>query len=301
MIAERTKVWMAFTVVSTVWGSTWLAIKLGLQSVPPFLAAGVRFAIASFLLYVIIRLRGYPLPFGPVPRKIYAALGVLSFGIPFALSYWGQQFLPSALGSILFAAYPFWVALFQFFMLEGERPDVWKIAGIALGFAGVAVIFWGDALVADPRVLIGMLCIVISTILQAYVLLLIKREAQGINTVSMNFVGMLIGMVMLLGLSLAFESDRTVEWTATAIGSVAYLSVVGSVLTFVSYYWLLKRVDAVYLSLTSFINPIIAVLLGAAVLNERLEPAVYGGSILVLAGILLANAKAFYARLRPTA
>jgi drug/metabolite transporter (DMT)-like permease len=163
----------------------------------------------------------------------------------------------------------------------------------------VAVIFGGDALVSDPSVLIGMSAIVVSTILQAYVLILIKRDAEGINTVSMNFAGMVIGMVLLLGLSLAVETEQAVEWTPLAIGSVLYLSVIGSVVTFVSYYWLLRRVDAVYLSLTSFINPIIAVLLGAAVLGERLEPAVYGGSVLVLLGILVANAKALYAHLRP--
>jgi len=299
MHSERAKIWAAFVVVSTVWGSTWLAIKLGLQSVPPFLAAGVRFAVASALLYAIMRLRGYPLATGRGPRKVYAALGILSFGIPFALSYWGQQYLPSALGSILFAAYPFWVALFQFAMLKDDPPDLYKVGGIVLGFAGVAVIFGGDPLAGEPLALIGMLAIVISTILQAYVLILIKRDAEGINTVSMNFAGMVIGMVMLIALSLAFETGSDVQWTATAVGSVAYLSIVGSVLTFVSYYWLLKRVDAVYLSLTSFINPVVAVVLGAIVLGERLGPAAYGGSVLVLAGILLANAKAMYARLRP--
>jgi drug/metabolite transporter (DMT)-like permease len=185
-------------------------------------------------------------------------------------------------------------------MIDNERPEITKFAGIILGFVGVATIFWGDTLTGDSRAVLGMLAIIVSTVLQAYVLILIKREAEGINTVSMNFAGMLIGMLVLLGLSAAFESGQPAQWTATAVASVVYLSVIGSVLTFVCYYWLLKRVDAVYLSLTSFINPIIAVLLGAAVLGERLGSAALAGSALVLAGILLANVKALYARARPS-
>jgi drug/metabolite transporter (DMT)-like permease len=94
------------------------------------------------------------------------------------------------------------------------------------------------------------------------------------------------------------EAGRPVRWDLTAIGSILYLGVIGSVLTFVSYYWLLKRIDAVYLSLTSFVNPIVAVLLGALVLGEKLAPIVYAGSALVLLGILVANAKALYEKLR---
>lgn len=298
MIAERTKVWGAMLAVSTVWGSTWLAIKLGLESVPPFLSAGVRFAVAAVLLYVILRVRGQSIPFTRDARRVYLALGVLSFSIPFALVYWGQQFLPSSLGSILFAAYPFWVALFQYFMLGEERMNPYKVGGIVLGFIGVAVIFWGDVAVDNPMVLVGMSTIVVSTILQAYVLILIKKEGESISPIAMNFVGMLVGTVLLLALSAVAESGLPVRWTPTAIGSILYLSVIGSVLTFVSYYWLLKRIDAVYLSLTSFVNPIVAVLLGAVVLGERLAPIVYAGSGLVLVGILVANAKALYEKLR---
>jgi drug/metabolite transporter (DMT)-like permease len=299
MRSERLRVWLGFLVVSTVWGSTWLAIKIGLGSVPPFLGAGVRFTVASLLLWLILRLRRESIPWSPATRKIYLSMGILSFTVPFALVYWAQQFIPSGLGSILFGAFPLCVALFSRIMLPGERLGPWKAAGIVLGFAGVALIFSDDLYVHDPQALLGISAILLSVILQAYVLILVKREAHEISSFALNFMGMAIAMVFLLALSGVAERSHPVHWDGVAFGSIAYLSVMGSVLTFVTYYWLLKRVDPVYLSLTSFINPVVAMGLGALVLGEGLAPVVAGGSTLVLLGILVANGKSLYAKLHP--
>jgi drug/metabolite transporter (DMT)-like permease len=144
----------------------------------------------------------------------------------------------------------------------------------------------------------GISAILVSVVLQSYVLVLLKREAQEISTFAMNFVGMTIGAVLLLGLSVVAERSQPVHWNGVALGSIAYLAVVGSVITFVTYYWLLKRVDPVYLSLTSFINPVVAMVLGAVVLGEGLAPVVAVGSALVLLGILVANGNSLYAKIR---
>src|SRR5207249_11766240 len=112
----------------------------------------------------------------------------------------------------------------------------------------------------------------------------------------LNFVGMSVAAVLLLTAGLLVEATSTIMWDAAAIGSILYLSIVGSVIAFVTYHWLLKRVEAVYLSLVSFINPIIAVILGAVVLGETLATTVYLGAALVLVGILLANGRQLYAK-----
>jgi drug/metabolite transporter (DMT)-like permease len=112
----------------------------------------------------------------------------------------------------------------------------------------------------------------------------------------MTFVGMTMGTVSLLSLAAAFERDRPVVLTVSGAGSILYLAVFGSVVAFVTYYWLLKRVQAVYLSLSSFINPIIAVILGAAILGERLDRSVLAGAALVLVGIAVTNWRALAAR-----
>jgi drug/metabolite transporter (DMT)-like permease len=113
----------------------------------------------------------------------------------------------------------------------------------------------------------------------------------------MNFVGMAMGGALLLLLSLALESGKPVTWSVSGVTSLLYLSLVGSVLTFVAYYWLLKRIEAVYLSLSSFINPLVAVAVGAAVLGERLPASVFTGAALVLFGMLIANGKVLHAKI----
>jgi len=301
MNSERFRIWLAFFIVCGVWGSTWLAIKIGLQTVPPFLAAGLRFAVASGVLLLIVRFRRLPIPLTRDAQKVYLTLGVISFSIPFALVYWGQQFIPSGLSSVLFAAYPFWVAIFSHLFLKDEPLDLFKSLGIVLGFLGLLVIFSSDLHWSDPMALLGMCAVLVSTVLQGFSLIMIKKYGQLVSPFVMTFVGISIGAVVLVAMGFLFEEVASVVWNSVAVGSIIYLAVVGSVLTFVSYYWLLKRIEAVYLSLTSLVNPIVAVLLGALVLGETLEPATFAGAALVLLGILVANGKYFYEKIRMAA
>ncbi len=294
---ERLKIAIGFLVVSTVWGSTWLAIKIGVGIIPPFLAAGVRFVIAVCILYAIVRARNLTIQWTREALRVYGAVGILTFGISFALVYWAEQFIPSALASILFAAFPFWVALFSHLLHSTESIDRFKGTGIIVGFAGIVVIFWGDIAPASPSAAYGMGAIVLGTFLQAYVLVFTKRFGQAINPFVLNMIGMSIGAACLLSLSLATEQWEGIRWSMTAVWSILYLAVFGSVVAFVTYYWLLKRMEAVYLSLTTFINPIVAILLGAVVLGERLGAPVLMGAGLVLVGILIANGKYFREKL----
>jgi drug/metabolite transporter (DMT)-like permease len=295
---ERIRLWISFLIVSSVWGSTWIAIKIGLESIPPFLGAGVRFVISCALLGMIVKWRKLPIPFTADAKKTYLSMGILTFSAPFALVYWGQQFIPSALGSILFAAFPFWVALFSHFMLSNEKLNFYTLAGMVCGFLGVFIIFWRDVQVSDSRALLGMSAIMFSVVIQAISLIQVKKWGEKVDPIVMNFVGMLIGMVALLVLGWIVESSQPIVWTTASILSVLYLSVVGSVIAFIAYYWLLKRIDPVYLSLTSFVNPVVAVVLGAAVLGERLSASVFVGAVLVLMGILVANWRGLYAKVR---
>jgi drug/metabolite transporter (DMT)-like permease len=296
MNRQRTLLVVGYVIVSTVWGSTWLAIKIGLESVPPFLAAGVRFVIASALLYAIIRIRKLTIPFTPEAWKTYFAIGGLSFSIPFALVYWGEQFIPSSLGSILFGAFPLWVALFSHFLSENERMDRYKALGAVIGFVGVVAIFAPGLSWTGSTGMAGMGAVILATILQAYGLIPIKKHGKDISPFVMNFVGMVMGAVFLLSLSLLTERGSPVSWTTSAVLSTLYLAVFGSVVAFVSYYWLLKHIQAVYLSMSSFINPIVAVILGWIILGEALAPSVFVGAAFVLAGLFVANVKSFTER-----
>ncbi len=278
-------------VICLIWGSTWLAIKIGLATVPPLLSAGLRFLLASGILYGLMIVRKEELPRGKTFRHLVIVMGLLAFSIPYALVYWGQNLIPSALSSILFASYPFFVAVFSHLLLPNEKMNGLKLVGVILGFIGVYVIF-SSQLVFNTSVAIGgMAAIVLSGIIQAYSLIYLKQKGEAFSPISINFVSMSIGALLLLAGSVATEKYADVSFTNEAVVSIVFLAVFGNVVAFVSYFWLVKHVETVFLSMTSFVTPIIAVILGAVVLGETLSHQIFSGATLVLCGILAANGK----------
>jgi drug/metabolite transporter (DMT)-like permease len=290
MRSEKFLMVVGFCLISVIWGSTWLAIKVGLESVPPFFAVAIRFTLAGAILTVVAKLRGERILLDRDSIIVYLTMAFLSFSFPFALVYWGEQYIGSGLASILFAIYPFVVAIGSHFFLPEEPLNPFKIAGIALGFLGVLVIFWSDIHLGDAATS-GMIAILVSTILQGSSLVIVKRRGKHLSPTVLSLGGMAVAVVVLFVLAFSFEDVSQVRLDAAGIGSIAYLGSFGTVVTFLVYYWLLKRVDAVYLSLVSLVTPILAVLLGTAVLGESLEPQVFTGAALVLLGILTANGR----------
>lgn len=279
-----------FALISVIWGSTWLAIKIGLQSVPPLFAVTIRFSLAMVILFVILKFRKERLPTDRVALLLYLTLGILSYSFPFALVYWGEQYIPSGLASILFAVYPFVVALGSHFFLEAERMNVLKMAGILLGFLGVTLIFWTDIHPGEASgwAMIGILA---STILQGSSLVIVKKMNRSISPTALSLGGMVLGVGILAAMAFTFEDIRQIHLDAAGIGSILYLASFGTVVTFLTYYWLLNHVQAVYLSLVTLVTPVLAVLLGSIVLDEKLEPNVFSGATLILIGIIIANGK----------
>ncbi len=290
MKSERPLVIAGLAAISIVWGSTWLAIKIGLESVTPVFGVAFRFTLAAMILAVILRVRGERLDFRKENLRVFAVLGLFSFSLPFVLVYWGEQYIGSGLASILFATYPFVVAIFSHFFLPGERLNAFKVGGTLLGFAGILVIFWTD-LSTGTAGFPGMAAIVLSTVLQGFSLVVVKRTARHIPPVHLTLGGMLCSIVVLWIMAFTMEDFSALRFDSASIGSIIYLGTFGSVLTFVVYYWLLKRVEALFLSLTALITPILAVILGALLLDEVLNSRIYAGAAMVLLGIVVANGR----------
>lgn len=288
-MSTRLKVILGIAVVCLIWGTTWLAIKIGLRSIPPMLGASLRFLIASLFLLGLIEWRKISFPRSMVFWKLGLLMGLSSFGIPLALVYWGTQFIPTGLASILFATYPFAVALCSYVMLREEKLNRAKISGIVLGFIGVYIIFSSEYMFQSPFGVEGMIAIVASSVLQAFALVSVKKYGGPYNPVSLNYVGMVIAGVILAATSFLLENHAGLVFNQEAILSLVYLAIFGSVVTFVTYFWLLKHVEVVLLSLTAFVTPIIAVIAGVIVFDELFTMQMLAGSFLVLIGIVVAN------------
>jgi len=290
MKSEKGLIVVGFILISIIWGSTWLVIKIGLESITPFYGIAIRFTIASVILFLIMRIRSEKIFLDRISLLLYTNLAVLSFSIPFALVYWGEQYIASGLASVLFAAYPFVVAIGSHLFLSTEKLNIYKTAGIMLGFLGVLIIFWSDVNSGTKNIL-GMAAILASTVMQGISLVIVKRVNHHISPTSLSLGGMVLGIVIMYPIALIFEDFSLLRFDTKGIGSILYLGTFGTVITFVVYYWLLKRVEVVYLSLVSFVTPVLAVILGALWLQETLSSHIYVGGGMVLFGILIANGK----------
>jgi len=287
--SEAVKISFIYVLLCFIWGSTWLAIKFGLETLTPIYSAGLRFLLASIFIFILMKIRGVRLQMDKISVWLYLIMGFLSFVVPFGLVYWAEQFIPSGMASVLFAVFPFFVAIFSFLFIKGESLDLFKIFGIVIGFSGIVIIF-SDSFGGDiTQYLIGMFSIVLSATMQAAIIITIKKYGQHLNSLSMNFIPMLIAGISMLVIGLLIEDTSQNSFGLNAVLSIIYLAFFGSVVTFTSYYWLLKKINIVILSLIAFITPIVALILGFLIYNEQLSANDFIGSALVLTGVLGAN------------
>ena len=278
-----------YILICLIWGSTWFAIRLGLDSLTPLISAGLRFSVAAIVIYIVMRIRSISIQRDKISMKLYYFMGIFSFILPFGLVYWGEQFIPSGLAAVLFAVYPFFVALFTRIFIPEEKIGVIKIIGMIFGFSGIVIIFSQNLLTIGMNYFLGMLAVLISGLLQSTIAVSIKKYGQHLHALSMNLIPMAIAGIGMLLMGILLEDTSHLKFDVKAVSSVLYLGIIGSVVTFTAYYWLLKRINIILLSLTAFITPIIALLIGWIFLDETLLPNQVYGSAFVLTGLLIAN------------
>jgi drug/metabolite transporter (DMT)-like permease len=245
--------------------------------------------MASLLLLAFARWKGIPLGRRPHERLLWVVNGVLFFSVSFGVVYWAEQFVPSGLTSVLFSVFPLLVALLAHVALPGERLRPRAAIGAVLGFLGVAVIFSEDfRKLGGEHVLFGCSFLLLSPTVSAISSVAIKRWGSGIHPVSLAAVPMGVCSLVMTALALVFERDRPVAWSAATVGSLVYLAVAGSCVTFTLYYWLLRHARASRVALLAYLTPIVAVLTGIALLDEPFTGRLAIGAALVIGGVALA-------------
>ncbi|PIQ07677.1 MAG: multidrug DMT transporter permease [Ignavibacteriales bacterium CG18_big_fil_WC_8_21_14_2_50_31_20] len=294
MKSESFKIGLGYILITLLWGSTWLAIRVGLDSLTPMFAVGLRFFIASFFVFIVMKISKVKLQTDPLSIKLYLFLAFFSFIIPFTMVYWGEQFVPSGLTSIIFAVFPLFVILFSWLMIPNEHVGIYKLIGVLIGFIGIIIIFWKDMSLDLSENSLGMIAILVSAIIQGLVAVVIKKHGNKLNPLSMNFIPLLISGIVLIPAGLIFEDSSSLVFDTKAISSILYLAFFGTVITFTTYYWLMQKINVVILSLSSFITPIIALILGIIFLSEKFDTNHIWGSSLVLMGILFANFRGLF-------
>ncbi|MBK5345103.1 MULTISPECIES: EamA family transporter [unclassified Pseudomonas] len=251
-----------FLIVCLSWGTTWLGIKIAVESVPPLTAAGLRFLIAFPLFLSFAALRREPLLFPRQSRWFFVFVTLSYFSLPYYLLNYGEMHVSSGLTALLFSCMPVFILIFSaLFLREKILPT--QMLGIAIGFASLFMIIRSQGLHLDQAEWLGVLAILCAAILHALCYVVTKKHGSAISVITYNTLPIGIAGLMLFIVGLNVEAPVFKDVTARSWGALLYLGLVASVGGFIVYFILLKRLSPVLLSFVFIIFPVFALLIGA--------------------------------------
>lgn len=285
----RSKAILALAVVCLLWGTTWIASKQGVMHMPALQLSGLRQLLAGTIYIIYFASIGAAWPRG---REWYA-IGVLSFLnilCSNGLTTWGVQYISAGLGAIIAATFPLWMVIIGLFTSKDRIPSA-ALKGFLLGFAGICVIFYEHLVdFMNPEFLFGISISFTASWTWALGTLFTKKEARDFNPYfSLGFQMFLAGIVLLgvsyiTGATIPFAEIPWQSWSA-----IGYLVVFGSVIAFAAYLYSLQHLSVEQMSIYAYINPIVAVLLGAVLFQEKLTVFIVTGGAITLYGVWMIN------------
>jgi drug/metabolite transporter (DMT)-like permease len=287
--AVRTRAWIAWIAVCLIWGTTYLAIKIALETIPPFLMGGLRYTTAGLLLAVILRARGHRLPARPTWGPL-AIVGFFMIALGNGGVVWAEQSVPSGLTAVLIGTSPFWMVGVDALVPGGQRVLARQWMGLTVGFLGIVILVWPDITAGGEGgrafgwgvVAVQIACAgwaVGSAYTRRHVL---PRDILGSAALQMIFGG---GFMLAAG-TLIGEWDN-LSFSARTGPMFVYLTLAGSVVAFAAYSYALKHLDVAVVSLYTYVNPVIAVVLGTLLLDEPFSPRMLVAAAVILAGMLI--------------
>lgn len=278
-------VWL---ILCGIWGSTWLFIKIGLRDLPPFTFAGLRFVLASAILGSLILIRRARWPRTRSEWNLIAVSGLLQFTLNYGLVFWGEQYISSGLAAVLQSTFPLFGLVIAHLYLPSEKITTLKVVGVLLGILGVGVIFSDQLTIAGSTALLGSIALVLSAVFGSYSNVLVKAYGGKIDPQILAATQMVCGFVPLLAAGFVTEGNPLrFRWTVPALLSLMYLVIVGSVIAFALYYWLVRNMDVTKTMLIALVTPVVAVVLGMIVLDEQLNWRLVAGSGCIILGLAL--------------
>jgi drug/metabolite transporter (DMT)-like permease len=281
--SHRLRLALAFAAVYVAWGATFAAIRVAVETVPPFLAAAIRFLTAGLLLYAFVRLRGAPRPTGREWRSL-ALLGVLVIFLDYSAYFWGERYVASGTAAMIAATIPLITGVLEMLVFR-QRVFRWSaLLTIALGFSGVAVLVSGQMKRGQP--LLPSLALVGGCAAWSLGMVLSRSIPLPSSRAVAAGAEMIIGGSLLLAFSAMQGELRHIPHTGwRPAAALAYLIFIGSLLAFTCFVWLLKHVSASKVASHAFINPVVAVGLGAWMLGEPVTRTTLAGMALILLSV----------------
>jgi len=282
-VNRKILVWL---ILCCIWSTTWVAIKIGLDVIPPFTFAALRFLIAGNILALIAAARKTQLPQSREEWNTLWQSGLLSVAFNFGAVFWGEQYVSSGLASVLNSTVPLFGIVFAHKLVAGEQMTRKKLVGVLLGILGVAIIF-SDQLHAEGSVALwASVVIVLGAAAVSYSAVLVKVRAKRVNAVVLSAGQMLVAVPVLLGAAMMNgERLSEIRWNYEAAFALLYLAVIGSCVAFVLYYWLIKQIQVTKALMIVLVVPILAVAVGILTRGEELTWRLFVGGGLIILGV----------------
>jgi drug/metabolite transporter (DMT)-like permease len=283
--------WFLFGLISFFWGSSYLFIKIGVETMPPLTLIAGRLFFGSLVLGAALLIVRSPLP---RERSTYAKLvfmALINIVIPFTLITWGEQYIDSSLAAILQATTPLFTIVIASLALSEEAITLNRLVGLILGFGGVVVLFSHGLSGSGTNSLQGEIALVLSSLSYAIGGVFVRVNMRGLHPTVPAFFQVTIALLITAGLALLIESPVQLPDTATELFAILWLGVFGSSLAYLIYFRLVHVMGPTRISLITYVMPIVGIVLGLLVLNETIDLRTIVGTAIILAGVGLVNSR----------
>jgi drug/metabolite transporter (DMT)-like permease len=278
---------LAYAIICLIWGSTWIAIKIGLDDAPPLTTLALRFILAGVILNAICLVKKIPYPKTRSELYQLAIPGLFTYTLNYIIVYYSEVFIESSLTAILYASMPFYAAILSMWLLPGEKQlnlKGWLSMGVAM--IGIVIIS-GEAYSISGEFLLGTLLALSASLAATIGTILLKRSHSNSNLFMALTIQLTVGTIPMIIGAVLFENWSDFAVTEKSIGSIVYLAILGTVVAFSIYYWLVRRLNAIFLLMSTFIIPIIATAIGVLAFGEHISERTYVGAALVLSSVLV--------------
>ncbi len=275
-------------VLGTLWGSSYLFIKIAVAEVPALTLVAGRLTLATLIMVVILRARGLSMPRARRTWGAFALLGFFNAALPYTLISWGEQYISSGLAALLTSTTPIFTVILAQFLSSDERITPARAAGVAIGFAGVGLLMLPEFLRQGVRAsLWGQLAVIAATLCYAGMAIYARQSLRGTPALVLSTGQLVTSAVFAIPLSLLIDRPFDIAPSLPALGSWLGLTLLGTVLAYLIYFTLLERTSATFVTMVTYIIPVNGLFLGALVLHEPVQLTVAGSLGLILLGILL--------------
>lgn len=287
---QTLKIVLAFAAIYTIWGTTYLAIRLAVETIPPFYMAGTRFLIAGIVTFAFLRARGVP-----IPKRFHwrsaAIIGALLIVGGNGFVTWSEQQVPSSIAALVVATVPLWITLFGWLIYRGGRPSKQIVFGVFLGFIGIGLLIGPGQILGTstfdwPSLLILLLAPILWSLGSLY-----SRQASLPDNIFMSTAMEMLagGVLLMIAGTITGEAAELnfAEISARSVASMLYLTVFGSIVALTAYVWLLKTVHPARVATYTYVNPVIAIFLGWLILSEPITSQMLIAFVIIILAVVL--------------